>query len=439
MSSAAPRRSGEGSRPHSRFLPRASTCWTLLACVPVWTGVILGIITGRWWTFGGERPAFIGYEDLAWIARWATCMADTGPLQAVGECGIAYPLPGVWIAYTLGFNQDHLLVVGGLLATLWAVAVTGLALGVTRRAGLGWSMLMLVSLVAPPSWLLLERGNLDIVVWILVLLSLWAMISGREWWASVSAAGSILLKIFPVGITLAFLVDLRTRTIRTLLLLLVPFICAVAVVAGGRYVSDLRPNPVGDAFGAFHLPYLARIAALRLSGEVLQPESITVQVPPTPWDYLLGALVFGLAVSVGWWFFFRKWGANAQPGTVQWTVGSTGVLLSSYLTGANFDYRLTFVALAVVGVAFVRTDAERGGQRLPLAWLMGALLTVSCWLGVATPLVAQVVGDVVLWVALVLITALGAQLLWRHWKLQRPNARRDQAGPNSPAAEHATT
>ena len=171
--------SGDSKKSPGERKSMGAGAWSLIGCVPIWAGVILGITTGRWWTFGGMRPEFVGYEDLAWIARWATCISGKDPLQAVSECGIAYPLPGVWLANVFGFRQDHLLFVGTFLALLWAIAVTGLAVGLARRAGLGWSLLMLAALAAPPSWLLLERGNLDIVVWILVLLSLWAMISGR--------------------------------------------------------------------------------------------------------------------------------------------------------------------------------------------------------------------------------------------------------------------
>lgn len=65
------------------------------------------------------------------------------------------------------------------MAAAWVLAASSLVLAVGRRAGFAWAAVVAASLSSPATWLLLGRGNLDIIVWILTLLALAGLVRRR--------------------------------------------------------------------------------------------------------------------------------------------------------------------------------------------------------------------------------------------------------------------
>jgi hypothetical protein len=289
------------------------------------------------------------------------------------------------------------------------LAATALIWFAIRIGSAIWGLLVAIILCSPPTWLLLQRGNLDIVVWILVVFALLLAWNQRKVAASLVTACAILLKVFPLGMTLSVLLELRSSWRRALVLGAAPVIAGLAVVAGGRYVSDLRPNPVGDAFAAFHSVYLGRVGLLVMQGESIEPTSITLQILPAALDYVLGGLLFLSASFLIWLLIVRRSRVVLGPRPAGWLVSALGLILFSYLTGANFDYRLTFLAFVVVGLALTAADAAGKQERWLLA--LGSGFAVVTWLSVSNPLPVQILGDGLLWICLAIGTAIGAQAI----------------------------
>lgn len=386
-----------------------------LLLVPLWAATAVGAVTGKWWTFSPGYSEESGYEDLRWIARWAECLSAGDYQNLVQDCQIAYPLPSIWIAAKLGFTQQDLIFVGASLAILWALSASLLIIGITNQVGFAWGALITGSLCAPPTWLLLERGNLDLIVWILTLLTLAALVSGRVAGASLMIALATLLKIFPVGMALGLMLDANRNVRRVALLLLAPALCAIAVVATGRYVSTLRPNPVGDAFASFHGPYLSRVLVLRLQGVDVQPASVTAQVAPATVDYVMGVILFVTAAVVVWLVLFRRVKVASDAKEFSWFLSAIGLILFAYLTGANFDYRLTFLSFVIAGVAIAYRQLPGGPAKGTIA-VATLGLAAATWLGVGSPLAVQLFGDGLLWLSLVMVSALAAQVFVVAWR-----------------------
>jgi hypothetical protein len=382
---------------------------------PIWIGVLIGAASGHWWFFG---QGSVAYGDLNWIATWSECLRSAGPLNAIDVCEIAYPLPSVWVGATLGLTPDHVAVVGDVLAIAWAMAATALIWFAVRVGSAFWGLLVAIILCSPPTWLLLQRGNLDIIVWILVMMALLLAWNQRKVSASLVTACAVLLKIFPLGMTLSVLPELWSNWRRALVLGAAPIISGLAVVAGGRYVSDLRPSPVGDAFAAFHSVYLGRVGLLIAQGESVEPTSITVQVLPTALDYILGAVVFLSASILIWLLIVRRSRLVVAPQAAPWFLSALGLILFSYLTGANFDYRLTFLAFVVVGIAVTAGGATGKQQRWLLA--LGSGFSAATWLSVSNPLPVQILGDGLLWVFLAIGTAIAAQAIVQAKAVREP-------------------
>lgn len=386
-----------------------------LLTVPLLGATMFGAVTGRWWTFSPGYSEATGYEDLRWMARWAECLNAGAYQELIRDCDIAYPLPSVWLAAKLQFTQQDLVLVGAVLAVIWALAASFLILSITKRAGFAWGALVAASLCAPPTWLLLERGNLDLVVWILTLLALGALLKRRDGAASTLIALATLLKIFPSGLSLGLVLAARLNLRRVALLLLAPTLSAIAVVSTGRYVSSLRPNPVGDAFAGFHGPYLVRVTLLRWQGMEVTPSSVTTQVIPATVDYALGIGVFLLGTAIVWYAIFRKVHVDPEGNEFPWLMSALGLILFAYLTGANFDYRLTFFSFVVAGIAIAYPRLQAGTARRCIA-VATVGLAVSTWLSVGNPLAIQLLGDGVIWLSLITVSALVIQVVIVAWQ-----------------------
>jgi hypothetical protein len=387
----------------------------VLYLVPLWVGVIIGTVSGRWWVYNdgsGNTPPF---GDLRWVASWSSCVSRGDYTDAVVDCRIAYPLPSIWVGSLVGFDESDIAWAGILVALVWGVAASCLICSSTWRFGAGWGFFIALSLVGPPTWLLLERANLDALVWpvVLVALVLGTSSGWKQWAGSVGVVMATLMKVFPVGLAAMYLTDLKKKTGRTILLMLAPGLAIAGMAWSSRYVSELRPAPVGDAFGAFHPTYLLRVLLLRLGGTDVSPAAITSQIPVTTLDYVLGVLLFLTGAAV-WAFLLRRVPGPPSLGPLSWLLGATGLLLFAYLTGSNFDYRLTFVSMAIVGIAAISHGSATPIGRGILAFL-GVALALAPWLSTSMSLAVQVGGDLVLWLALSGTTGLTVVLLVRHW------------------------
>jgi hypothetical protein len=240
------------------------------------------------------------------------------------------------------------------------------------------------------------------------------MVKGFKFASSLLTATAVALKIFPLGMTVGLLVEMRSSLRRALLLGAAPVLAGLLVIAGGRYVSDLRPNPVGDAFAAFHFPYLGRVGISIVQGADVQPQSITFQIAPNALDYVLGAFIFVLAVAAVWWLALRRRSIALNASGTSFLLSSMGLILFSYLTGANFDYRLTFLVFVLFALALASRDADSRQRRELTA--LGAGFAAVTWLSVTNPLAVQLVGDALLWICLVFGSAISAQALFQIWR-----------------------
>jgi hypothetical protein len=393
------------------------TLLTAAFAFPIWLGVLTGVFTGRWWTFGSGTVA---YGDLNWVATWSECLRSAGPLNGVDVCEIAYPLPSVWLGAAVNFDPSDVALVGDILSISWATMATALVWFAIRVGSAVWGLLVTIVLCAPPAWLMLQRGNLDIIVWTLVMVALILAWDQRRISASLVTAFAVLLKIFPLGMTLSLLLVCRSNWRRAIALGAAPVIAGVAVVAGGRYVSDLRPNPVGDAFAAFHSAYLGRVGLLVLQGESVEPTSITVQVPPTAMDYTIGGLGFLSAAFLIWLLIIRCRRLVVTPKAGAWLLSALGLILFSFLTGANFDYRLTFLAFVIVGLCLAAEGAPRRSRQGLLA--LGSGFAAVAWLSVSNPVPVQLLGDGLLWVCLAAGTAICVQVVLQAKSVGQPMA-----------------
>jgi hypothetical protein len=263
----------------------------------------------------------------------------------------------------LGITQAQTNVLAVVLIVVFLAAVFLLV----GRVGLGASAVVAAVVVSPPVMFAVERGNMDIVVFAVLVAAVlaWRSTHVGDVVSPLVVLFAATLKIYPVFALPAFMVVRRHRAS------LVAFGCIAAfaiyaAVTLGDIAANARIAPQGDyhAFGARILP-----AAIyhRLVPERWQGGAATKQ---------LLALV-PLAVAAPFvWIAGRRRHPAADAGIASWErlafwIGGL-VFLGTFAVGNNFDYRLVFLVLTLPQLMTwaIAVDGD------PRRWL-GAVTLVS--------------------------------------------------------------
>lgn len=346
------------------------------------------------------------FADLAQVTATAACPApDAGTIgsSACDPYGRPYNYPAVWraVLHPLGVGPAATPVLGAVLV---AVALAALGAVLTRlppRGRARWGVAATV--LSPPLWLLLVRGNTDLLVLALVAVTVLL--------AEVDAAPAVLVAVAAVAkITGLGAVAGRLRDRRQLGLAAVGGVVALATVAAD--LGALRaatPSRVTSSFGAGVLPAALRSgvdadvsAADQLLGVAVVLAGAGVLLALAPVRARLSSLADAL---------------DAHPTARAATGSGAGLLLVAFLATTSYDYRLAPLVLLVAGLGAVGDAPGAGGAR---RWLL-ALTVATCW--ASYPLRdVQPVGDVLAAVLAAGAAALTAVLVRR--ALARPGRSR---------------
>ena len=305
--------------------------------------------------------------------------------------------PRVWLVLRfLGLNQSHTVALALVFIALFFVAVF-LLMG---RITLGRGALLAVALCSPSVMFAIERANLDIVVFTMMVgaLLLWRI--DRPWTQAISPVIVLMgatAKVYPVFGLPAY-AFLRQRLPAMVASVCVAAFAIYAVVTLGdiQQVARVAPQGQHNAFGARILP----VAIYHL-------------VVPDRWEGGLVSkqlLVILPAVAIGAviWILGRR---RLPPRDVAidtaprlaFFLGAL-IFLGTFAVGNNFDYRLVFTLLTLPQL-FQWATEERGAPRGRLAAVSIVALLVLLWIGaLSEPL--RLGDEVVTWVVVGLMIAL---------------------------------
>jgi len=336
--------------------------------------------------------ALLSYRGVSGTTPWATVgiepgdksFADLRSVTSSWDCehrGIeAFPnnpcdpfhrpanYPRVWTRLgVFGLGEGDTVPLGVAIGVVFFAA----ALTVAGPLTLGEGAVYSVALLAPATMLGVERGNVDLLMFALVVLGL--LLLRRSPWAG--AAPIVLagaLKLFP-AFALASFVRLRRRWTALL----------ASVVALGAYaavtLNDIRtlrhviPRVVVNSYGAgvvVEALRLAHVSWVQSAGEVRYVR--------------LAVIALGLLLALALVRVRRSAAAGDAGGELRLDAFWTGaaVYVGTYVFESNFDYRLAFLLLCVPQLC---AWARRGGAPVPLpAAALGALL-LTLWLSSAQP------------------------------------------------------
>ena len=293
----------------------------------------------------------------------------------------------------------------GPAATPWLGATSDIAFIVAALAFLGkrpaWQGLIYgAALISPAVMMGIERGNNDYIVFSLVVAGLFLMLGNtvlRRISGTTLLLAAILLKLFPIFSAAVIL--LRRRR------LLVP--ASILILAGALYFLTIRDTLDAIAHNTHRevfYSYGAEVAFVGLAKYFGVASAPAWKLP------ILGfvaavALLLGFGNRTSFALSADRWGAGFATGAA--------IFLFSFCVASSFDYRLSFLLLALPQLMDWSADRGSLAQRC-LARVTIAAILIALWLSfysVKVRLIDEVFTWLTFFLLLAMMTAAGLRFL----------------------------
>ncbi len=303
----------------------------------------------------------------------------------------------------LGLGFENLLTIGFVLAILVLASMLTLLLfnmrNVPAPKALENAVVLVFAFLSPPVMLLLERGNYDSLIFFMVTLAcLWG-VRNRP------IAGGLFLiaaifKFFPISAMIA--IARRGRGLYLPAILLAAFALYVALAWGElAMISQNTPRPHwlgfgGQVFGGYLQEFLPGLPLAAYLGFSALIDLIGVfgglklyQVFRTDFENILSEV------------------ANKKFAQLLLQVGAL-VLLTAFLIGNSFDYRLVFILLPLSALLAASAMSTTGGRLVILGILISLFWSVASFQ-------MQPFGDLILIPVMTLLTLLAGKSFKLNW------------------------
>lgn len=347
---------------------RALTIWTMsflvFFSIMQLSGWHLMKLFGAW---GGGR-----FLDTKQVLHWVDCYVNVGKaiFDNSGYCsGYIYGSTLISATKFLGIREHHTMQVGFFLLLLLSFSLAWILNLVKIRENGIFAGLILLS---PPVLLLAERGNIDILMFLLILMSAWMFNSDKKIMGVLFLAIACIVKFYAFSLFIVYFFYTSKKKAKI-------FITAVATVVLVRILIDLRmiessfPQIWGAQFGmSIWLRYAEKVGYF--------PSEIVTQI-------------FGLAVFIFICVIIRQFysiklrmsGYSSQKEFYFLVFFS--VHLTCFLLGMSFDYRLIFLlASSLFFLDLMNPDGRQSTRIVQVLTLCSVWFVYESW-------VFQIVGD----------------------------------------------
>ncbi len=299
------------------------------------------------------------FTDFETLLIWATdCRVNVGfphlfsvysQIEASETCsGFTYGTTLIILLSILPINLEFY--VGVALALgVFSVFALGCYLSSSYRMSFSQTALVTVAFFSPGTYLLFERGNLDLQILLLVLMAAALLARGIYLPAYLVLLVATLLKFYTLPVMV--LISLLAKNVRERILTTVLTSLTLAWI-----IFDYSRGPILHVYGPLQFGY----PVLDHYFEWLE---ISVQLLPSVIGFLAPWLVWALLVLV------EKKAGNLYRTKLRKSLGAlegdyafifTAVTFCAmFFVGLNYDYRLVFVAVAGVGL-ILKLEVSRG-------------------------------------------------------------------------------
>jgi hypothetical protein len=331
----------------------------------------------RWWEVLGVyqlSPPYLDWSVLPAARQSQLAGYDPLVVNPYDVLHRAPPYPRLWmdILRLLGMTPRGLLDLAPWVVGLFLLSLLLLAPPMGIAGSLPYAAAFLSSAVL----LGVERGNSDLLVFVLVAAAI--LLARRGRWgvaaAAVPALAAAALKLYPIA-TLAFLAGKRKREALlagglSALLFLAYLVAAWADVVR---VSRSLDSPGLLSFGIRVLP----VAVGRFLGFVTGSSLI----PPVSWALpaavLLSAGALAALIRGGWAAGISR--AAQMPGSADGLRAAAAIYLVTFVAGNSYDYRMIFLLPALPALLAAGCSHSRGTAAIARAALVA--LALALWGG----------------------------------------------------------
>ena len=340
-----------------------------------------------WWVFkvSGSSEVKIressDFADLVWIKSAVACYRKVGDsLYLYDEtvpCHLGYFYGSTLIKFfeLVKLDSTSIVWIGSVLTILFCVGLGIIASKVASDKSCH-KLLIVFLLFSPGILLLLERANLDILIFLLLLVGNHLFSKGKEISGILVIAFSALFKFYTIPVLLILIVISNkriTRIVGTLVTLLVipkVFLDITSITNPGF------PSTWYISFGIESIGLYLNLALEQVNQNRLILNGLEVK--------LLGYVTLILAVIL-----FSKFGKIQVKNISRaleissdfaawsflrnafWIFGTTSI--SCYLAGMSYDYRLSFLAVAGLSLIALAKNKKLSINCLPI------LLIIATW------------------------------------------------------------
>lgn len=329
----------------------------------------------NWTLQSAQWPVF---SDLNVMREGIRLHAQGGdPLTADTQAqGFVYNYPRIWLMLShAGVHKLPPAWTGFALGVMWL----GALIGVARIRSAGLSVLMIFALLSPPVILALERGNTDLILFMLCCVTAlqWSRPSST-WLAPCLVALGGMLKLYPAAALSLAWFDVKNRS-------RLRWWITSAVIITGFWLLRLdelgligarTPRATGASFGCAVVP-MRYVHYFESMAGVVIPQSLT----------LAGSMALFFAwLSLSAWIghkmapAFARMEASRTDVSVFYTM--TAVWIGAFALGNNFDYRLIFVLPCLPLLWRVCTN----NSAPPALWRWSALSLAAAFVVFSSPL-----------------------------------------------------
>lgn len=303
---------------------------------------------------GGAR-----YEDLMELSPAYRLVHSAGFF--VGDVRVAYPPLGA-VVYAVIYKTGHPIVFYLTTAVVWlSAAVWGVRRELMKHGVCGMTATLFpltIALASFPIAGLLQRGNIELFLWIVAALGTWAFLFEREDWAAVLWGLAAAMKLYPV-ILLALL--LPRRKWRAFALGVTTFVGATLLSMAwiGPTMELVWRGSLRNVFGyqgyrvaqwSLH-ELMANHSVFGLAKLMAMVTHVPLAKLTLPY-YLCGAVVMGVA------FFGRLW---RMPVANQLLAVTTFMVM---FPPVSYFYTLVHLYAPLLMLMFVAIRAQRAGVQV---------------------------------------------------------------------------
>jgi hypothetical protein len=304
------------------------------------------------------------FGDLEIVTRSSACFVRKNGLDFFGQnCSDwgqdlnnypsePYNYPGSWARILALFRvtEEQTVSIGLVLIALFAIAY-GLLTYLFRINNISNSSIIIIFLTSfsPATFLAIERANIDLFVFFIVVVAIYFKSVNKNLITAYLIAIASILKIYPLGALLIFFIELPKRIKPLFVSIFIVLIGLMSYVSEFKYIYARTPTTHPYSYGVSVIPLLI---SNKLEIEISAFSSRIVGIALVLFLILLvigiKKVVIPIRYKIDWQNTIKK--VYEDQITLSLMVMGTGVFAFSYMLGSNWEYRIIFLNITIIGL-----------------------------------------------------------------------------------------